>query len=144
MLHLYITHDAPNVIRKHFDLVDSFEIRLKEITDVINPNIRLRVGAGFDVNSFNYAGIESFGRYYFVDNARYITNDIIQFDLSCDVLETYQDEILATYCEVSRVPQNSDYGIMRTVDDVRKVYLRYDSDKELLKSTSIVLTTIGG
>lgn len=47
-----------------------------------------------DVTGYNYCHIPFFNRFYFVDRVER-KGQIILVGLSCDVLETYKDDILA-------------------------------------------------
>lgn len=88
----------------------NFTIVLKGPVTITAPVIEL-TSAAMD---YNYCYIPSFGRYYFVQSCTVLTNDIIQYALSVDVLATWKTEILAASCYVLR--SASDYN-NKLVDD---------------------------
>lgn len=88
----------------------TFPIVLKEPVTITAPVIEISRAA----IDFNYCYIPAFNRYYFVQSTTILTNDIIQFALSVDVLATWRDEILAASCYVLR--SASDYNL-KLVDD---------------------------
>ena len=76
----------------------TFPIVLKGAVTITAPVIEL-TSAAMD---YNYCYIPAFGRYYFVQNATILTDDIIQYSLSVDVLATWKSEILASSLYVTR------------------------------------------
>lgn len=87
-----------------------FDIVLKGPVTITAPVIELDKSA----LDYNYCYIPTFGRYYFVQTTTILTNDIIQFSLSVDVLATWKTEILASSLYVLR--SASDYNL-KLVDD---------------------------
>lgn len=87
-----------------------FDIVLKDAVTITAPVIELTSAA----RDYNYCYIPSFGRYYFVQSATILTNDIIQYSLSVDVLATWRAEILASSLYVLR--SASSYNL-KLVDD---------------------------
>lgn len=87
-----------------------FDIVLKDAVSITAPVIELTSAA----LRYNYCYIPRFGRYYFVHSTTILTNDIIQYSLSCDVLATWRTEILASSLYVLR--SASDYNL-KLVDD---------------------------
>lgn len=63
---------------------------IKSDCSIVNPVLEIAPGQGTFV--FNYAYIPDFGRYYFINDWRYI-NGIWQATLSCDVLASYKTPI---------------------------------------------------
>ena len=87
-----------------------FDIVLKDAVTITAPVIELTSAA----RDYNYCFIPAFNRYYFVQSATILTNDIIQYSLSVDVLATWKDEILASSLYVLR--SASDYNL-KLIDD---------------------------
>ena len=87
-----------------------FDIVLKDAVSITAPVIELTSAA----LRYNYCYIPRFGRYYFVHSTTILTNDIIQYSLSCDVLATWRSEILASKLYVLR--SASDYNL-KLIDD---------------------------
>ena len=87
-----------------------FDIVLKDAVTITAPVIELSRAA----IDYNYCYIPAFGRYYFVQSATILTNDIIEYSLSEDVLATWRSSIFAASCYVLR--SASDYNV-KLVDD---------------------------
>ena len=87
-----------------------FDIVLKDAVTITAPVIELSRAA----IDYNYCYIPAFGRYYFVQSATILTNDIIEYSLSEDVLATWRSSIFAASCYVLR--SASDYNL-KLVDD---------------------------
>lgn len=143
-LFLYNVADGDNVINKTLSNKVEIEIRLSNDVDVINPEIRLRNIAGVDFNDFNYAYIDVLGRYYFINKlGRVSANDTFLY-LSCDVLETYKAEILASKARLRRSIRNGDFyeGNMDFTIDTNVMI--YNSNAGLPDGeNTTILTTIG-
>jgi hypothetical protein len=132
---LYKTTDASNVIGK--TLTDQLEINinLKRSEDQEKPRLLLK-NDGNKYTGYNYAYIDLFKRYYFVES---INNNgkIIELQLETDVLETYKDDILNAKASIaSYYPDN-------TVTDVRKRKDVYTSDVTLPDDETMILVTTG-
>lgn len=83
-------------------------VTLKEGTSVINPTLLLN----FPQNSVpedwgNYAYIEEFNRYYFIDNIITRTNRLIEVSMSVDVLYTYMSQIKANTAIIDTSASNT-------------------------------------
>lgn len=143
-LFLYNVADGDNVINKTLSNKVEIEIRLSNDVDVINPEIRLRTIAGVDFSDFNYAYIDVLGRYYFINKlGRVSANDTFLY-LSCDVLETYKAEILASKARLRRSIRNGDFyeGNMDFTIDTNVMI--YNSNAGLPDGeNTTILTTIG-
>lgn len=87
-----------------------FDIVLKEATSITAPVIELTHIA----RNMNYCYIPYFDRYYFVQSTVLLTNDVVQFNLSEDVLATWKNEIFASSLYVTR--SASDYDV-KLVDE---------------------------
>lgn len=130
----------PKVINKVMTDAMTVEIRLKGDVDVIQPLIPLARGE-VDYRFYNYAHIPELGRYYFITDIEVAGAKIVNLQLECDVIETYKDDILASYAKYKRGIEVGDYtGSINTT--VNKTIEKYSSDVTLSDS-SIILTTIG-
>lgn len=68
---------------------DSYECNLKQVTSYDNPTLLLQEDFGTIIaRHYNYAVI--FGRWYWVTDIRSVRNNLIELDLSVDLLATYQ------------------------------------------------------
>ena len=78
---------------------------IKSDCSIVNPVLEIAPGQGTFV--FNYAYIPDFGRYYFIDDWRYV-NGIWQANLSCDVLASYKTPIGEKISYVLRAASGND------------------------------------
>lgn len=145
ILKLYQVTDGDNVMNKTLsDTPLTLTIRLKRDTDIINPMLILSAIDGVDYNNYNYAEIEELNRFYFIDNATNLNNKRWQLNLSCDVIETYKDEILLSHAKFKRSIRSGDY--INTADfdtSIIESIEVFKSDIILDGIESVILTTIG-
>ena len=142
-LKLYKTNDDDNVINKDLEFFKSININLKESTDVSNPNLRLKFNID-DIGKFNYAEIDTFNRKYFMRDIQNINNDVWLVRLECDVLETFKDEILNSYGDITKTIGSGDYQDVTIRANVTKEFMKYDSDIELVRKPVKIMSAIGG
>lgn len=139
---LYNTTSANNVINKVLTDEIEFDIKFKDKTDVKNPMVILRCS---DIILSNYAFIEEFNRYYFIERIELYPNDIYYIYLKCDVLETYKEELLKCEGYINQQKQNvNSYYDSGFKTEIRKEVDIYKSDVTLDEVTTILLNTIGG
>lgn len=145
ILKLYQVTDGDNVMNKTLsDTPLTLTIRLKRDTDIINPMLILSAIDGVDYNNYNYAKIEELNRFYFIDNVTNLNNKRWQLNLSCDVIETYKDEILLSRAKFKRSIRAGDY--INTADfdtSIIESIEVFKSDIILDGKESVILTTIG-
>lgn len=145
ILKLYQVTDGDNVMNKTLsDTPLTLTIRLKRDTDIINPMLILSAIDGVDYNNYNYARIEELNRFYFIDNVTNLNNKRWQLNLSCDVIETYKDEILLSRAKFKRSIRAGDY--INTADfdtSIIESIEVFKSDIILDGKESVILTTIG-
>lgn len=144
-LYLYKTNDGDNVINKiKFNTLE-IDINLKADTDILNPMIMLTTIVGVNFNDYNYAHIPLLNRYYLVSSISNINNRLWRLDLTCDVIETYKDDILASNARIRRNIKNGDYADISIESSVVKNSTIYSSDKGFSETESTaILSTIGG
>lgn len=145
ILKLYQVTDGDNVMNKTLSETPLIlNIRLKRDTDIINPMLILSAIDGVDYNNYNYARIEELNRFYFIDNVTNLNNKRWQLNLSCDVIETYKDEILLSHAKFKRSIRAGDY--INTADfdtSIIESIEVFKSDIILDGIESVILTTIG-
>ena len=91
-INFYINSSEKNKVDKTLTLISSVSGTLKDATSIIDPVILIEG----DLSSFtgcNYMSIEAFGRSYFVNNIRSITNNLFEVSGHVDVISTYKDAI---------------------------------------------------
>lgn len=126
---LYHSLDNHNVINKNKVMVDSYEISLKRQTNILNPIIPLYIEN--ELPTVDYAFIDGLNRYYHVINIEPYPNKIFILHLEVDVLETYKSEILGA-------------KKVRYSNSVKPDISIIESDYELNKNVSYILSTLGG
>ena len=143
-LKLYHVSDGDNVINKTKQLVSTLTINLKRDVNISSPSLILATDSPTGFDGVNYAEITDLGRVYFVDDIRSLSNKIWELTLSCDVIETYKADILASKARLYRNIKTGDYfdagldsSFITTVD-------KYPSNKSISDQTTVIITTIGG
>ena len=98
-----------------------YDVKLKEPTNVLTPTFKSATMS----KEVNY--IQAFGRYYYVTDVTYDTNDIAEFHCSVDVLATYKDNIKAATVFVER----SDYAYNSMLPDP---YISIENEEQVIMS----------
>jgi len=140
---LYVTKDGDNVINKELVLCKELNIRLKENVNMFSPIIILRNEEKAILEKCNYAYIEEFERYYFIRD-KSIKNTNYFLYLETDVLETFKNDILNSFCEYNKTIENGDYFSFSTDIDVRKEIDIFESDVTLPDDKIVIFSSIGG
>lgn len=90
---LYKTTEQNNTINKKLTDPLEININLKRTEDQERPRLLLK-NDNNKYKGYNYAYIEFFKRYYFIESTSNNNDKIIELQLETDVLETYKDDIL--------------------------------------------------
>ncbi len=77
-----------NRLDKFTTLLSTVTGTLKESTSIIDPIIKIQANVSA-LKNCNYMYISEFGRFYFVNDIRSISNDIVEVSAHVDVLSTY-------------------------------------------------------
>ena len=133
---LYKTTDQNNTINKNLTDPLEININLKRSEDQERPRLLLK-NDNDKYNGYNYAYIDFFKRYYFVESTSNNNDRIIELQLETDVLETYKDDILETNAE-----NNAYYSSSENLD-IRKNEDIYSSNITLPETNSMVIVTTG-
>ncbi len=144
ILTLYKNQDGDNVLNK--TLVNGYDLTiwLKAETDVTRPRIVLSTVEGVNFNDFNYAYIAELNRYYYLDSVANMNARLWRLDLSCDVIESYKADILASSARLRRNIRNGDYMSTAIDSSVIKSVSLHNSDKGFTGAdNSLILTTLG-
>ena len=142
-LKLYAVNDGVNVINKTKTLKTTIEINLKRDVDIINPRLILIPNLPTGFSGINYAEIPLLNRFYFVDSITNISGTLWQLDLSCDVLETYKADILASKARFYRNLKAGDYFDTALESSHITTVAKYTSNKGISDSETIIMTTVG-
>ena len=142
-LKLYTVNEGENVINKTMTLKTTMEINLKRDVDIINPRLILIPNLPTGFSGINYAEIPDLNRFYFVDSITNISATLWQLDLSCDVLETYKADILASKARLYRNLKAGDYFDTALESSHITTVAKYTSNKGISDSETIIMTTVG-
>lgn len=142
-LKLYAVSDGENVINKTMTLKTTMEINLKRDVDIINPRLILIPNLPTGFSGINYAEIPELNRFYFVDSITNISSTLWQLDLSCDVLETYKADILASKARLYRNLKAGDYFNTALESSHLTTVAKYASNKGISDSETLIMTTVG-
>lgn len=139
----FIYDGKPNAVNKTLQANEEYTGVLNATFNVLTPVVRFRTRTPV---SFNYVFIESLNRYYFVSELNQ-DGDICTVRLRVDVLQTYQEKILASSATLTKGANVNKYLSNRSnVVDVRPKFRKLDfPNKELINETgSIIMVTIKG
>ena len=142
-LKLYTVNDGKNVIDKTMTLKTTMKINLKRDVDIINPRLILIPNLPTGFRGINYAEIPELNRFYFVDSITNISSTLWQLDLSCDVLETYKADILASNARFYRNLKAGDYFDTVIESSHITTVAKYSSNKGISDSETLIMTTVG-
>ena len=142
-LRLYTVKDGKNVINKTRTLKTTMEINLRRDVDIINPRLILITNSPTGFHGINYAVFTEHNRFYFVDSITRISAKLWQLDLSCDVLETYKADILASKARFYRNLKAGDYFDTALESSHITTVAKYASNKGISDSETLIMTTVG-
>lgn len=133
----YKTTDNKNVINKVLTSPLTINLNIKEDNPDFAPVLKMVT----DVTGYNYCHIPFFNRFYFVDRVER-KGQIILVGLSCDVLETYKDDILASNARFKRNLKNGDYMNFNIENSSLKTVDKVNGTVTLPTEKHYILTTI--
>ena len=104
---LYKTTSEVNKVDKQLEQLAVLTGTLRESSSIIDPVFNI---SGIDsyIADCNYAYIEEFGRYYFIQNIESINNGLWRLSLHVDVLMSYRNEIRNNYAIIERNERSYD------------------------------------
>lgn len=140
---LYVNSSEKYKIGKTLTAVANLEGSIKGESSIINPVILIEYN---DPTAFNYVYIDTFGRYYFVNDVVVVRNNLLRVSLTVDVLESFAAAILAQYVIVDKntidfdkyLPDENLLSLVKTKTDI----VNFPSG--LLESGEFILITAGG
>ena len=95
--------DPTNKITKSPSTVSTLTGTLKDSSSIIDPVILIQRDSPV---GFNYCYIQTFNRYYFVNDVIIVKNGLLEIHCHVDVLMSFKNEILAQRALVSRNAKN--------------------------------------
>ena len=139
---LYNTTDPRNKLNKTLTAGKEILINLKRDDSKENP--RIKISNTNLTDNYNYAYIEVFDRYYFINSITQLNYSLSELEFETDLLSTYKDIVLASTGLVSHAIQEGDYRLTnpKTTDNYEMEL--FNSDVELSNDNTILLTTISG
>ena len=140
ILTLLKTTDPRNKVDK--TLTDGKDINITLKRDEPKENPRIKVNNSQLVDDYNYAYIETFNRYYFINSTTKLNYALSELELETDLLTTYKDCVLASTGLVSHAIQEGDYNLTNPKTSEQFEMELFDSDVELAKANTVLLTTI--
>lgn len=138
---LYNTTDDNIKVNKTLSDEVVYNIKIKAETSIIEPTIILQTE---NYITSNYAYIEHFNRYYYIENIVVFPNNIYNISLRCDVLMSYKDDILNSYAYIEQQTNVNEYYNSDYQSEVRKEVDIYKSNVILEEGKENVLVAIGG
>lgn len=140
-LKLYKTVSSNNEINKILTDELVFNVNFKKRTDILSPEIPIH--SEIDLVKYNYAYIEQFERYYFIEEIEPKPNKIYRMRLRVDVIESFKDDILNSR---GRIVTSQELGYVNSTieTDVRRITEKHESNFTLSEIRSKILVALGG
>ena len=139
---LYKTTDPRNKLNKTLTARKELIINLKRDEPKENPRIKLSNSNLTD--NYNYAYIEVFNRYYFINSITKLNYSLTELELETDLLSTYKEIVLASTRLISHAIQEGDYRLTNPKTSDNYEMELFESNTELTNDNTILLTTISG
>jgi len=139
---MYKVDDAVNVINKVKNNELVLNINLRQNFDIIKPVLLLSKNDTINFNDYNYLHLPELKRFYFIDEVTGVNNKLFSLMCSCDLLETYKDEILNSNTRYFRKIRQGDYFEGDLDMSTRKTVKKVFGNKEVELETTILITTI--
>ena len=139
---LYKTTDPRNKLNKTLTAGKEILINLKRDDSKESP--RIKISNTNLTDNYNYAYIEVFDRYYFINSITQLNYSLSELEFETDLLSTYKDIVLASTGLVSHAIQEGDYRLTNPKTSDNYEMELFNSDVELTTDNTILLTTISG
>lgn len=137
---LFKVTDSQDTVNKTMSNGFDIEVRLKSDFNILSPDVLLLI-EGFDVRNYNYLSIPEFSRFYFVDNITNVNNRMYRLTCSCDVLQTYKDNIAGADAIYNRSIVEGDYHNINGTSQ-KWEFTNYNSEVELVDGSTIIISTV--
>ena len=142
-INLYNVSDDNEKVDKTLGTAKSFtNCSIKEQTDV--TNITLRIQTTDNLSAYNYAYVDEYGRYYFIDRIETTPTGYWVLSCRCDVLMSFKSDLLNLTGTITR--SESIYN-MYLMDDAYKAYAYRDIVTKQFPTAvdddSCILMTVG-
>ena len=143
VLTLYKNESEKNKINKVLKTVKSVSGVLRDGSSIITPEIVIEHN---NPVGFNYCHIDSFNRYYFINDITVLSNKLIKLSLKVDVLESFKESIMLQNIIADK---STNKGNNYLYDENLIVNVKTKTDivnfpSGLLESGEFILITAGG
>lgn len=139
---LYKTTDPRNKLNKTLTAGKEIFINLKRDDSKENP--RIKISNTNLTDNYNYAYIEVFDRYYFINSITKLNFSLSELEFETDLLSTYKGIVLASSGLISHAIQEGDYRLTNPKTGDNYEMELFESNVELTSDNTILLTTISG
>lgn len=143
ILKMYLLEDGDNVINKNLTNAVDIEIVLRKDFNIDAPDFIFRVDGLTPFEEYNYISIPDINRFYFIDRIEAIGRGLIRVSCSCDVLETFKDDILKSNAKFYRNLKQGDYQDITIEESLNYQSTILESDKGLSDGETLILTSVG-
>lgn len=145
---LYNYNGKRNTINKTLSNGVNVDGTIKDATNVITPQIRLRTKQNLqNVSAFNYVHIAALNRYYFVENCEIQSGEVFILSLRVDVLKSYQNAILASTATITeRENANKFISNRANIHDVRPQFnkINFSVNAPFDENGTLIMVTLKG
>lgn len=145
---LYNYNGKRNTINKTLQNGVNVDGTIKDATNVITPQIRLRTKQDLqNVSAFNYVYIAALNRYYFVENCEIQSGDVFILSLRVDVLKSYQNAILASTATITERENASKFISNRAeIHDIRPQFnkINFSVNAPFDENGVLIMVTLKG
>ena len=107
-IQFYINQSETIKMDKDLYPMDLIRGDLKENCSLINPTIIVALPANY-LSRYNYAYIDEFNRYYYINDMVSISNSLVEISMHVDVLMSFRAEIRKNYGIAKR--QENDWNL---------------------------------
>ena len=139
---LYKTTDPRNKLNKTLTAGKEILINLKRDDSKESP--RIKISNTNLTDNYNYAYIDVFDRYYFINSITQLNYSLSELEFETDLLSTYKDIVLGSTGLISHAIQEGDYRLTNPKTSDNYEMELFNSDVELTTDNTILLTTISG
>lgn len=142
LITLYKLGSDKNTINKVLN--DAKPLNISMRGDFNFSDFRIKLSKVNYSNEYNYIYFNDLQRYYFINDAVLVNSKVVELNLSCDVLETFKDDILNSDARLFRNIRTGDFYDGTIEQKINKTVEKYSSDKSLVSGeNTIILSTVG-
>lgn len=137
---IYKTTSPKNYLTKTLTDSETFQVKLKDSSNIINPFIMLK--SEHTLYNFNYVYIPVFNRYYYINSIKIEPNNIYLLDLTVDVLMSFRNDILASTAKIIEQANYLPYLNTATQYETRKESFQYESNVSIEPAETLIILTL--